>query len=197
MRKAIALRDDYDAGRVRSLARRSRHAAQSRRLLALAAIYDGATRGEAARLAGTDRQIVRDWVLRFNEQGPAGLIDRHGGGAARRITPFIMEALAQRIEEGPIPAAHGVVRWRLCDLCAWLHEEHGVSVSVSWLSRIVRSENFRLLTARPRHYAQNPDAQGVFKKTSHKPLLPSGHVIPGKISNCGGRTKRGSARKRS
>ena len=190
MRKAIALRDDYDAARVRTLARRSRHAAQSRRLLALAAIYDGATRGEAARLAGTDRQIVRDWVLRFNAQGPDGLIARHGGGAARRITPSVMEALAQRIEEGPIPAAHGVVRWRLRDLCAWLHEDYGISLSVSWSSRIVRNENFRLLTARPRHYAQNPDAQGIFKKTSLTSLLPSEHVIPEKISNCGGRTKR-------
>ncbi|AOX18938.1 transposase [Acetobacter tropicalis NRIC 0312] len=103
MSKAIALRDDYDAARVRTLARRSRHAAQSRRLLALAAIYDGATRGEAARLAGTDRQIVRDWVLRFNAQGPAGLIDRHGGGAARRITPSVMEALAQQMETSKNP----------------------------------------------------------------------------------------------
>ncbi|MQS00093.1 helix-turn-helix domain-containing protein [Gluconobacter sp. AC10] len=81
MSRAVALREDYDATRVRSVARGSRHADQSRRLLALAAIYDGATRGEAARLAGTDRQIVRDWVLRFNAKGPAGLIDRHGGGA--------------------------------------------------------------------------------------------------------------------
>ncbi|GBR72196.1 transposase [Acetobacter tropicalis NRIC 0312] len=60
-------------------------------------------------LQGTDRQIVRDWVLRFNAHGPAGLIDRHGGGAARRITPSVMEALAQRFEEGPIPAVHGAL----------------------------------------------------------------------------------------
>ncbi|MBS0988393.1 MULTISPECIES: IS630 family transposase [Acetobacteraceae] len=179
MSKAVALREDYDAASMRGLARRSRHAAQSRRLLALAAIYDGATRGEAARLAGTDRQIVRDWVLRFNAQGPAGLIDRHGGGAARRITPSVMEALAQRIEDGPIPSAHGVVRWRLRDLCAWLHEEHGVSLSVSWLSRIVRSENFRLLTPRPRHYAQNPDAQDIFKKNFPDALAAISACHPG------------------
>ena len=91
MSKAIALGEDYDASRVRTLARRSRHAAQSRGLLVLAAIYDGATRGEAAPLARTDREIVRDWVLRSNAHGPAGLIDRNGGGAARRITPSIMD----------------------------------------------------------------------------------------------------------
>ncbi|CEF41864.1 putative transposase [Acetobacter senegalensis] len=73
----------------------------------------------------------------------------------------------------------------------------GVSLSVSWLSRIVRSEGFRLLTARPRQDDQNPDVQSILKKTSLTPLLPSGPVIPGKISNCGGRTKRGSARKQS
>ncbi|GBQ29297.1 transposase [Gluconacetobacter sacchari DSM 12717] len=163
MGKALSLRADYDAAGLRRLARTTKHAGQSRRLVALAAIYDGASRGAAARLAGTDRQIVRDWVVRFDTDGPDGLVDRHAGGAAPRITPSVLEALAHRIEEGSIAAVHGVTGWRLRDLCAWLHEQHGVSLSESRMSRIVRREGFRLLTARPRHYAQNPEAQDIFR----------------------------------
>ncbi len=79
MPSAIALRLDIDAAHLRRLARRSKDAAQARRLLALAAIYDGGTRSEAALLGDVTLQIVRDWVLRFNADGPDGLIDRKAG----------------------------------------------------------------------------------------------------------------------
>jgi hypothetical protein len=72
----IALRGDYEAVQLRSIARRTKDAAQARRLLALAAIYDGATRTEAAPIGGVTLQIVRDWVVRFNASGPEGLINR-------------------------------------------------------------------------------------------------------------------------
>ena len=72
----IAPRADFDAAGLRAAARRTKDAAQARRLLALAAIYDGASRTEAARIGGVTVQIVRDWVVRFNAQGPAGLLDR-------------------------------------------------------------------------------------------------------------------------
>ena len=68
MGAAIGLRDDFDGSALLDLARRSRHAAQSRRLIALAEIYDGRRRSEAARLAGVGLQIIRDWVLRFNAE---------------------------------------------------------------------------------------------------------------------------------
>lgn len=197
MGKALALREDYDAASVRILARATKHAAQARRLLALAAIYDGASRGDAARLAGTDCQIVRDWVVKFNTEGPDGLRDHHGGGITSRVTPEMLAALARRVEEGPIAAVHGVTRWRLCDLCAWLQEEYGVSLSVARMSEIVREHGFRLLTCRPRHYAQDPWAQDLFKKASLTPSRRSRPDIPAKPSNSGGGTKRGSARKRS
>jgi hypothetical protein len=73
MGQPLPLRSDYDAPALRGLARRSKDAAQSRRLLALAAIYDGGTRSEAARLGSVTLQVVRDWVLRFNAAGPPGL----------------------------------------------------------------------------------------------------------------------------
>ena len=68
MGQAIAVRTDYTAGEVRRFARRAKYAAQARRLLAIAAVLDGASREEAATIGGMDRQTLRDWVIRFNEQ---------------------------------------------------------------------------------------------------------------------------------
>jgi len=113
---AIGLRGDYDAARLRELARRSKDARQVRRLLALAAVYDRASRGEAAAAGGMDRQLLRDWALRFNAEGPEGLIDRHAPGGKPKLTAEQLSAVISLIEDGPIPAIHGVVRWRLVDL---------------------------------------------------------------------------------
>ena len=66
------LRPDFDTAAVRAVARKSKDGPQARRLLALAAIYDGATRTEAARIGGVTVQIVRDWVVTFNADGPKG-----------------------------------------------------------------------------------------------------------------------------
>ena len=70
------------------------------------------------------------------------------------------------VEQGPTPAAHGVVRWRLCDLAQILSEDHGVSVSEQTLSRVLRAMGYRKLSARPRHHAQDPDAAAIFKRVS-------------------------------
>ena len=69
------LRQDFDASQVRGLARKTKDGPQARRLLALAAIYDGATRTEAAKIGGVGLQIIRDWVLRFNARGPVSRQD--------------------------------------------------------------------------------------------------------------------------
>jgi len=116
MSRAIALRPDFTAAALRQLARHSREAAQARRLLARAVIYDGGTRSEAARLGNVTLQIVRDWVPRFNAEGPVGLRDRKSSGPTPRLTDTHRAALLEIIERGPTPAIHSVVRWRLCDL---------------------------------------------------------------------------------
>src|SRR5271170_6484649 len=100
----IALRSDFDAQMVREAAKRSKDGPQARRLLALAAIYEGATRGEAARIGGVTLQIVRDWVHKFNAHGPNGLIDRRPPGQAPRLNDAHRAALAAVIESGPISA---------------------------------------------------------------------------------------------
>ena len=65
----IALRTDFDAESCRLAARKAKDGPQARRLLALAAIYEGASRSEAARIGGVTLQIVRDWVVKFNLHG--------------------------------------------------------------------------------------------------------------------------------
>ena len=164
MARAIALRPDFSAAELRRLARRSKDAAQARRLLALAAVYDGGTRTEAARLGNVTLQIVRDWVMRFNAEGPEGLRDRKPPGPTPLLTDAHRRALAAQIDRGPVPAVHGVVRWRLCDLGQWLWEEFRVSVSMQTLSREVRKLGYRKLSARPKHHAQAIGAIETFKK---------------------------------
>src|SRR5258708_20345795 len=65
----VALRGDFKASQLRGLARKTKDGPQARRLLAVAAIYDGATRTEAAKIGGVGLQIIRDWVMRFNARG--------------------------------------------------------------------------------------------------------------------------------
>ena len=162
MRSAIALRTDFTGSELRQLARYTRDANPARRLLALAVIYDGGSRSEAARVGGVGLQIIRDWVLRFNGEGPEGLIDRKAPGPTPRLNAEHRTALAAAIESGPIPAIHGVVRWRLIDLCQWLWEEFRVSVARQTLSRELRTLGYRKLTARPRHHAQARGSNRAF-----------------------------------
>jgi transposase len=170
----IPLRADFDAQTVRSVAKRSKDGPQARRLLALAAIYEGATRTEAAKIGGVTLQIVRDWALKFNAHGPDGLIDRKAPGQPPRLNDAHRAALAAIIESGPIPAVHGVVRWRIVDLCQWVFEEFRVAVSKQTLSRELRAMNYRKLSARPRHHAQAAGAIEDFKKTSPRAWRRSG-----------------------
>lgn len=162
----LPLRSDFDTIGLRAAARRSKHAAQARRLLAVAAVYDGASRTEAARLGGVTLQIVRDWVVKFNAAGPDGLVDRKAPGQPPRLNDTHRAALAAMIESGPISAVHGVVRWRIVDLCQWVWEEFRVSIARQTLSRELRGMGYRKLSARPRHHAQAEGAIEAFKKVS-------------------------------
>ena len=163
---AIPLRTDFDAAALRRWAKGSKDGAQARRLLALAALYDGASRAEAACLGSVTVQIVRDWVVRFNAHGPAGLMDHKAPGRPSRLNDLHRAAVAAMIESGPTPAIHGVVRWRLVDLCQWLWDEHQVCVAKQTLGRELRAMNYRKLSARPRHHAQAADAIELFKRAS-------------------------------
>lgn len=166
MAAAVGLRFDYSAAGLRALARTSRDGNYVRRLLTMATIYEGGTRSEAARVGGVGLQTVRDWVLRFNAAGPDGLVDGVPPGGIPLLNDAQRRALAAIVESGPIPASHGVVRWRLIDLAQWVWDEFRVSISKQTLSRELRAMGYRKLSARPRHHAQDADAMPTFKKTS-------------------------------
>ncbi|MGH7002211.1 MAG: IS630 family transposase [Stellaceae bacterium] len=161
---AIALRTDFDGSSLRAWAKKAKDGPQARRLLALAAIYDGATRTEAAKIGDVTLQIVRDWVLKFNADGPHGLINRKSPGQPPRLNDAQRAAIAAMIESGPIAAIHGVVRWRVVDLCQWVFEEFRVTVAKQTLSRELRAMGYRKLSARPRHHAQAEGAIEEYKK---------------------------------
>jgi transposase len=169
----IPLRTDFDASALRSCARKAKDGPQARRLLALAAIYDGATRTEAAKIGDVTLQIVRDWVMKFNANGPDGLIDRKSPGQPSRLNDAQRAAIAAMVDSGPIPAIHGVVRWRVVDLCQWVFEEFRVIVAKQTLSRELRAMGYRKLSARPRHHAQAEGAIEEYKKTSPRSLTKS------------------------
>ena len=160
----IPLRADFNAKALRKLAKDSTNAAQTRRLLALATIYDGASRATAADSGGVGPQIVRDWVERFNAKGPEGLINGKAPGQRAILNDTHRVALAALIETGPMPAIHGVVRWRLIDLMQWIFEEFRVTIAMQTLSRELRAMGYRKLSARPRHHAQAEGAIEEFKK---------------------------------
>jgi transposase len=162
----IPLRSDFEAQQVRAYARKTKDRPQARRLLALAAIYEGASRSEAAEIGGVTLQIVRDWVLKFNAHGPEGLVDRKAPGQPPKLDDEQRAAIAKMIEDGPIPAVHGVVRWRLVDLCQRIFEEFGITVSTETLSRELRAMGYHKLSARQRHHVQAAEAVEDFKKAS-------------------------------
>ena len=116
-------------------------------------------------------QIVRDWVVKFNAHGPAGLIDRKPPGQPARLTDAHRAALVQVIEDGPIPSIHDVVRWRLIDLFQWFWNTFEVRIAKPTLSRELRALGYRKLTARPRHHAQAEGAIEAFKKSKTAKLI--------------------------
>ena len=175
----IPLRSDFDAAVLRQLARRTKDGPQARRLLALASIYEGASRAEAAQVGSVTRQIVRDWVVKFNALGPEGLMDRKPPGLPSRLNDTHRAALMAIIEQGPIPAVHGVVRWRLVDLIQWLWDEFQITISKQTLSREIRALDYRKLSARPRHHEKSEAQVAAFTKPSLRVWRRSRQVGPG------------------
>jgi transposase len=166
MPKALTItRGDSTAEELRAAAARSTDADAARRMLALALVLEGYRRGEAANLCGMDRQTLRDWVIRYNAEGVAGLSDRVSSGPKPRLSPEQEAAVAELVRKGPDLATDGVVRWRRLDLARVIKTRFNVTLAERSVGAMLRRLGFRRLSVRPRHPKQDRAAQEAHKKT--------------------------------
>jgi transposase len=163
-------------------------------MLALALILEGRSRTEAARACGMDRQTLRDWVHRYNDEGLSGLSDRRSPGPTPRLTPLQQAQVADWVRQGPDLAEHGVVRWRRIDLARVIERRFGVVLAERSVGTLLRRLGFRRLSVRPVHPQKDPCAEETHKKTSPIWSPPSSpKPSAASPSRSGGRTRLGSA----
>ncbi len=160
----VAVRTDFSAVALRAVAKGAATPDQARRLLAVALVLEGASRDDAARSTGMDRQTLRDWVHRFNAAGPDGLIERKAPGRQRRLSAVQLDELRGCLEAGPDLAQDGLVRWRLVDLCGLIERRFGVRYQERGMGKLVAALGFTRISARPQHPRSAPEAQAEFKK---------------------------------
>ena len=161
---ALAIRDDIDPETLRRRARRERDGRVSARLIGLANALEGMDRASAARLAGMDRQTLRDWVRRYNAEGIAGLFNRPLPGRLPKLTEGQMASLKTIVLRGPDPAVDRVRRWRVVDLCRVVEERWGVAYSETGMLRLLWSLDLSHRKTRPVHPQTDVKAQQAFKK---------------------------------
>jgi transposase len=164
MGKALKIRSELSAEGLRQSARREKNGRAAARMYAIAHALDGLSRAEAARLAGMDRQALRDAVVRYNAEGLAGLRDRPKGRPRRRLDAHEEAGLVAAIERGPDPEADGCCAWTRADLCRWLEASYGKTYHPSSMSRVLRRLGFSRQKARPHHPKTDLEAQAAFKK---------------------------------
>lgn len=164
MGKALKIKDELSAAALRREARREKDGRAAARMYAIAHALDGLSRADAARLAGMERQALRDAVIGYNAEGLAGLHDRPRGRPRRRLDADEEAALVAMIERGPDPDVDGCGAWSRADLCRWLENAYGKTYHPSSLSRVLRRLGFSRQKARPFHPKKDPEAQEAFKK---------------------------------
>ena len=160
----IRISDDYSGDELRRLARAASDGKQARRLMALAAIYDGKNRTQAAAIGLMDRQTLRDWVIRFNEEGPAGLADKKSPGRPAKFTAEQKQELARIVEEDPAKHVPGLVRWRCIDLVKVAKERFEIECHEMTISRILHELGFSHVSPRPQHPKHDEQAIEEYKK---------------------------------
>jgi transposase len=134
-------------------------------LLSLAAVLDGMSRTEAAMIGGMDRQTLCDWVHRFNEAGPDGLLDNWAIGPAPRLSAAQKAELTRIVEMGPDREVEGIVRWRRIDLKRVIAKRFSVDYCERYVGTLLRKLGFSHVSARPRHPAQDAEVVAAYKKT--------------------------------
>jgi transposase len=192
---AVAItRRDHSVGELRSAAKRTEDADAARRMLALALVLEGKPRTQAASACGMDRQILCDWVHRYNAEGLDGLHNKTAPGAKPKLSPEQEHEVAEWVRSGPDLAAHGVVRWRRIDLARVIEQRFGVKLAERSVGDLLRRLGFRRLSVRPRCPEQDAASQQAHKKTLpiwSPPRSPS--MRAASRSSSGGRMKPASA----
>lgn len=162
----LAIRDDLSPAALRRLARREKGGRAAARMYAIANALEGMRRAEAARLAGLERQALRDAVLRYNAEGPSGLRDRARSGRRPKLDEGQQAVLRAQVLRGPEPERSGLSAWRIVDICQLVEERFGIHYSYSGMHRLISSLELSPQKTRPRHPEADPKAQEAFKKTS-------------------------------
>jgi putative transposase len=165
MGAALEIRTDLASpARLRTMARRERNPRTATRMLAIAAALEGASRAEAARLAGMERQALRDAVVRFNAEGLGGLRDRPKPGRPPALTDAEQAVLLNAIFRGPDRKRDGCGDWTLPALCGWIEGRFGKRLHPASLSRIVRRLELSRQKTRPLHPGADERAKAAFAK---------------------------------
>ncbi|MGH7212814.1 MAG: winged helix-turn-helix domain-containing protein [Acetobacteraceae bacterium] len=138
--------------------------AASSRMYAIAHALDGMSRAVAARLAGMERQALRDAVVRYNAEGLAGLRDRPRPGPKPRLDEAERKGLSELILQGPDVEASGLSAWTLAELCSEIATRWGKRFHPASLSRVVRRLGFSRQKARQVHPQSDKEAQAAFQK---------------------------------
>ena len=188
-------RSDLTVEELRAAAAREGDARIARRILAIAMVLAGHPRQVAAEAQAMEAQTLRDWVIRYNEHGLAGLEDRSRPGRPTRLSDEQEAELDGWVEQGPDLKKDGVVRWRRFDLREKIRERFGVTMHVRSVGKILRRLNFRRISVRPQHPQSDEAAQEAFKKTSPRCSVPRSprRTLSIARSRSGSRTKPGSA----
>ena len=165
MPRAIEItRTDQGSRDLRKIAGRARTPEAARRMLAIANVLDGLSREMAARLAGMERQTLRDWIHRYNNEGTDGLYDHKAPGMKPRLDAAQKAELRKIVLKGP-EGGKGIVRWRCCDLKDLIGRQYGVFYHEDHIGRLLHGLGLSYITGRPRHPKGDAQKQEDFKKT--------------------------------
>ena len=165
--RGLVIRDDMGAAELRRFAQGETDRRAALRALAIAQALEGASRADAARVVGRERQSLRDAVLRYNAEGLAGLHDRPRSGRPEKLSLAQQEDLRAWVLAGPDPEVDGISSYRLLDIAAHIEQRWAVSYGLSALSRVLHRMGLSWQTTRPVHPKANAEAQELYKKPCH------------------------------
>ena len=162
--RGLVIRSDIGVAELRRFAQGEADRRAALRALAIAQALEGASRADAARVVGRERQSLRDAVLRYNAEGLAGLHDRPRSGRPEQLSAAQREELRAWVLAGPDPEVDGISGYRLLDIAACIQERWAVSYTLSALSRMLRRMGLSWQTTRPVHPKADAEAQALYKK---------------------------------